>query len=55
MPENNPSSLLGMDRAQLTALVGEAGEPAYRVKQIVDAVYRGLVGARILRAGLPSL
>ncbi len=29
-----------MDRAQLTALVGEAGEPAYRVKQIVDAVYR---------------
>ena len=40
MPEINPSSLLGMDRAQLTALVSEAGEPAYRAKQIADAVYR---------------
>jgi 23S rRNA (adenine2503-C2)-methyltransferase len=29
-----------MDREELAALVGEAGEPGYRVKQIVDAVYR---------------
>jgi 23S rRNA (adenine2503-C2)-methyltransferase len=29
-----------MDREQITALVSEAGEPAYRAKQIMDAVYR---------------
>jgi 23S rRNA (adenine2503-C2)-methyltransferase len=34
------SSLLGMDHEELIALVIEAGEPGYRVKQIIDAVYR---------------
>ncbi len=34
------SSLLGMDRGEITALVSEAGEPSYRAKQIVDAVYQ---------------
>ncbi|MGA7401129.1 MAG: 23S rRNA (adenine(2503)-C(2))-methyltransferase RlmN [Candidatus Sulfotelmatobacter sp.] len=34
------SSLLGMDREELTALVSEAGEPSYRAKQIMQAVYR---------------
>jgi 23S rRNA (adenine2503-C2)-methyltransferase len=34
------SSLLGMDREELTALVSTAGEPSYRAKQIMDAVYR---------------
>src|SRR5258708_38987705 len=34
------SSLLGMDREELAALVSGAGEPGYRVKQIMDAVYR---------------
>jgi 23S rRNA (adenine2503-C2)-methyltransferase len=34
------SSLLGMDREEVTALVIEAGEPSYRAKQIMDAVYR---------------
>ena len=29
-----------MDREELTALVSEAGEPRYRVKQIMEAVYR---------------
>ncbi len=29
-----------MDREELTALVSEAGEPSYRTKQIMDAVYR---------------
>jgi 23S rRNA (adenine2503-C2)-methyltransferase len=29
-----------MDREELAALVSEAGEPAYRAKQIMDAVYR---------------
>jgi 23S rRNA (adenine2503-C2)-methyltransferase len=32
--------LLGMDREEITALVSEAGEPGYRAKQIMDAVYR---------------
>jgi 23S rRNA (adenine2503-C2)-methyltransferase len=32
--------LLGMDRAELTALAVEAGEPAYRAKQIMEALYR---------------
>jgi 23S rRNA (adenine2503-C2)-methyltransferase len=34
------TSLLGLDLAELTALVHEAGEPGYRAKQIMDAVYR---------------
>ncbi len=34
------SSLLGMDREELTALVSEAAEPGYRAKQIMQAVYR---------------
>jgi 23S rRNA (adenine2503-C2)-methyltransferase len=29
-----------MDRGEITALVSEAGEPSYRAKQIVDAVYQ---------------
>jgi len=29
-----------MDREEITALVGEAGEPSYRAKQIMDAIYR---------------
>jgi 23S rRNA (adenine2503-C2)-methyltransferase len=33
-------SLLGMDRGELTALVIESDQPAYRAKQIMDAVYR---------------
>jgi 23S rRNA (adenine2503-C2)-methyltransferase len=40
MGEAQTSSLLGMDRAQIAALVTEAGEPSYRAKQIMDAVYR---------------
>src|ERR1700678_1397859 len=40
MSQHPTMSLLGMDRAELAALVSEAGEPAYRAKQIMDAVYR---------------
>jgi 23S rRNA (adenine2503-C2)-methyltransferase len=40
MSETNPSSLLGMDRRELTALVIELGEPVYRARQVMDAVYR---------------
>ena len=34
------TSLLGLDREELAALASEAGEPSYRAKQIMDAVYR---------------
>ena len=40
MSEPLTSSLLGLDREEITALVSEAGEPGYRAKQIMDAVYR---------------
>jgi len=40
MGANVPLSLLGMDREELAALVGEAGEPGYRAKQIMESVYR---------------
>jgi 23S rRNA (adenine2503-C2)-methyltransferase len=33
-------ALLGMDHEEITALVCEAGEPSYRAKQIMEAVYR---------------
>src|SRR5579863_5279113 len=34
------SSLVGMDREEISALVSKAGEPAYRAKQIMEAIYR---------------
>src|SRR5258708_7189428 len=40
MGANVPLSLLGMDREELAALVGEASEPGYRAKQIMESVYR---------------
>ena len=40
MVEALTTSLLGMDRGEVAALVTEAGEPSYRAKQIMDAVYR---------------
>ena len=40
MAELPISTLLGMDREEIAALVSEAGEPGYRAKQIMDAVYR---------------
>jgi 23S rRNA (adenine2503-C2)-methyltransferase len=40
MSEPLTSSLLGMNREELGALMSEAGEPSYRAKQIMDAVYR---------------
>ena len=33
-------ALLGMDRTELTSLLGGLGEPAYRARQVLDAVYR---------------
>jgi 23S rRNA (adenine2503-C2)-methyltransferase len=40
MAEPLTLTLLGMDREEITALVIEAGEPSYRAKQIMDALYR---------------
>src|SRR5271170_4109434 len=40
MIERPTLALLGMDREEITDLVSEAGEPVYRAKQIMDAVYR---------------
>ena len=40
MGEHLTLSLLGMDRVDIAALVSEAGEPGYRAKQIMEAVYR---------------
>jgi 23S rRNA (adenine2503-C2)-methyltransferase len=40
MASERESPLLGMNCEELTAFVVEAGEPAYRAKQIMDAVYR---------------
>jgi len=45
MSEHLKLPLLGMDRAEITALVSDAGEPGYRAKQIMDAVYRQRVEA----------
>jgi 23S rRNA (adenine2503-C2)-methyltransferase len=40
MTETLKSALLGMSRGEIAVLVSEAGEPSYRAKQIMDAVYR---------------
>ena len=41
MTTNFPQvALLGLDRAELASLVEDAGEPAYRARQLLEAVYR---------------
>lgn len=40
MGELLKSSLLGMDHSELASLVEEAGEPAFRAQQLMDAIYR---------------
>src|ERR1700733_10052599 len=40
MTEALTLALLGIDRAGISAVVSEAGEPGYRAKQIMDALYR---------------
>jgi len=40
MADPSQLSLLGLDRAQLTSLIDSIGEPAYRAKQLAEAVYR---------------
>jgi 23S rRNA (adenine2503-C2)-methyltransferase len=54
MTESRPSSLLGMDQSEITALVVGAGQPAYRAKQIVQAIYRQRVESLEEISTLPS-
>ena len=54
MVEPKTSSLLGLNREELVALVGEAGQPSYRAKQIMDAVYRQRVEDSAEISTLPS-
>src|SRR5579862_605337 len=49
-----PSSLLGMDRAEITALMIAAGEPGYRAQQIVQGIYRRRVETLDEISTLPS-
>ncbi len=51
LPQN---TLLGMDRAELTSLVGSLGEPAYRTNQILEAVYRQRVDTAEKISTLPQ-
>ncbi len=40
MTDRSQNTLLGLDRAELTSFVDSLGEPAYRTKQFLQAVYR---------------
>ena len=40
MTDLSQVGLLGLDRTELAALVDNVGEPAYRAKQLMEAVYR---------------
>ena len=40
MADTSQSALIGLDRAELSALVEHEGEPAYRTQQLLEAVYR---------------
>jgi len=40
MPSSTQVALLGLDRAELAAIVEGEGEPAYRAQQLLEAVYR---------------
>ena len=48
------SPLLGMDREELAALMEEAGEPDYRAKQIMEAIYRQRVDSLDEISTLPA-
>jgi len=45
MANSSQVALLGLDRAELTALVECEGEPSYRVQQLLEAVYRRRVAS----------
>src|SRR5271165_4700135 len=45
MPMVPSNSLLGLDLGELTQLVLESGQPAYRAQQLFDAIYRQRIDA----------
>jgi 23S rRNA (adenine2503-C2)-methyltransferase len=45
MAAPSKSELLGLDIQELTVLVQDAGEPAYRARQLFEAIYRQRVGS----------
>lgn len=45
MSDTENASLLGLDNQQLTELVVEFGQPAYRARQLFEALYRQRVGS----------
>src|ERR1700733_9800047 len=53
MNESKTSTILGMGDAELRGLMAEMGEPAYRSKQLMEAVYRQRVEALAEISTLP--
>src|ERR1700721_2180066 len=49
------ASLLGLNRQEVAELIGKAGEPSYRVQQIMNGVYRERVQALDQISTLPRL
>jgi len=54
MPEMKKLALLGLDANEIEALVRDAGEPGYRARQLLDAVYRQRVGSIETISTLPQ-
>jgi 23S rRNA (adenine2503-C2)-methyltransferase len=54
MKESAQRELLGLDRAELALMVEGAGEPSYRVNQLLEAVYRQRVEALEQISTLPQ-
>src|ERR1700724_548651 len=48
------TSLLGLERDEIARFVDQAGEPAYRAQQILDAVYRQRVESAEQISTLPQ-
>src|SRR5260370_38165054 len=54
VPRKSITSLLGLEHAEIAAFVEQAGEPAYRAQQILDAVYRQRVESAEQISTLPQ-
>jgi 23S rRNA (adenine2503-C2)-methyltransferase len=53
MTSVKPSELLGLNFQELTAFVEECGEPAYRARQLFEAIYRERIGSTQRISTLP--
>ncbi|HET7206151.1 MAG TPA: 23S rRNA (adenine(2503)-C(2))-methyltransferase RlmN [Terriglobales bacterium] len=54
MDQRTELALLGLDRAELEGLVEQHGQPAYRARQLYDAVYRQRVASADRISTLPQ-